>query len=88
MSTKVLQKFFTVSRSLDLERYHCFVSSCFSLISFGCVFPGSAIVHGLSFGYDTGFGERGGRMGACVGSGKSVMWNKSPYLSGVAVAAL
>lgn len=48
-----------------------FVSSCFSLISFGRVFPGSAIVHRLSFGYDTGFGERGGRMGACVGGGKS-----------------
>lgn len=83
------KKFFLGSRLLDLERNHCFVSSCFSLISFGCVFLGiAAIVHGLSFGYDTGFGERGGRMGVVWVEASVVMWNKSHYLSGVAAAAL
>lgn len=67
MSRTVLPKFSMGSRSLVLERKHCFVSSCFSFISLGCVFPESpAIVHGLLLGYDTGFGERGGVFGGVV----------------------
>lgn len=68
------------------RRIIAFVSSCFSLISFWCVFLGvAAIIHGFSFGYDTGFGEGGGGV---LGVSSGVMWNKPQYLSSVGTAAL
>lgn len=69
-----------------------FVSSCFSFISFGCVFLGiAAIVHGSLF-LDTILGlVKGGAgwvEGVVLGVASVVMWNKPQYLSTVATAAL
>lgn len=81
------KNFFMGSRSLDLERIHCFISSCFSFISLGCVFPESAALY-TDYYLDTVLGlvKGGGRVGVCVGRGGGasvVKWNKSHCLSGV-----